>query len=300
MNEISLHTSAHHRALVLGGGGSAGNAWLIGIIAGLYSEGVDVTRADLIVGTSAGATAAAQITGRSPGDLVNDILHAPMPSPSQQRPDAPLAKATPSPEHLTRLRHIIAASADAADMRLRVSASGLELDGGGDPARQAQWRAIVARRLPSTEWPTTNLALTAIDAFTGEPVVFDRNSGVDLADAVAASTSGVLPHGIGERQYLDGGYRRNENADLATGHELVLVFSPLGGRTLHPLEWRMQLAAQVEELEASGSTVEVVVPDAAGLEAMGDNLMDYSTRPAVARAGFQQGSAIAEHLSRLW
>ena len=54
------------RALVLGGGGSAGNAWLIGVIAGLFDAGLDVTEADLIIGTSAGSTAAAQITSASP------------------------------------------------------------------------------------------------------------------------------------------------------------------------------------------------------------------------------------------
>jgi hypothetical protein len=33
------------RALVLGGGGSAGNAWLTGVIAGLLDAGLDVTEA---------------------------------------------------------------------------------------------------------------------------------------------------------------------------------------------------------------------------------------------------------------
>ena len=42
------------RALVLGGGGSVGNAWEIGVIAGLFDAGLDVTEADLIIGTSAG------------------------------------------------------------------------------------------------------------------------------------------------------------------------------------------------------------------------------------------------------
>ena len=51
------------RALVLAGGGAAGNAWELGLIAGLSDGGVDVTAADLIVGTSAGSTVAAQITG---------------------------------------------------------------------------------------------------------------------------------------------------------------------------------------------------------------------------------------------
>ena len=62
------------RALVLGGGGSAGNAWLIGVIAGLFEAGLDVTEADLIIGTSAGSTAAAQMAGAGPTELLAGIL----------------------------------------------------------------------------------------------------------------------------------------------------------------------------------------------------------------------------------
>jgi hypothetical protein len=56
---------AGERAWVLGGGGSTGNAWLIGVIAGLFDAGLDVTEAALIIGTPAGSTAAAQITTAS-------------------------------------------------------------------------------------------------------------------------------------------------------------------------------------------------------------------------------------------
>ena len=62
--------TAGERALVLHGGGSAGNAWEIGVIAGLFDAGVDVTEADLIIGTSAGSTAAAQITSATPAELL--------------------------------------------------------------------------------------------------------------------------------------------------------------------------------------------------------------------------------------
>src|SRR3954454_17705617 len=68
--------AAGERALVLGGGGSTGNAWLIGVVAGLFDAGLDVTDADLIVGTSAGSTAAAQITGANPSELFASILDA--------------------------------------------------------------------------------------------------------------------------------------------------------------------------------------------------------------------------------
>jgi NTE family protein len=37
--------AADERALVLGGGSSTGNAWLIGVIAGLFEAGLDVSGA---------------------------------------------------------------------------------------------------------------------------------------------------------------------------------------------------------------------------------------------------------------
>src|SRR6478735_7308671 len=70
------------RALVLGGGGAVGNAWLIGVIAGLCDAGLDPTAADLVVGTSAGSTAAAQITGAPPAELLNAVLSAAHPAPT--------------------------------------------------------------------------------------------------------------------------------------------------------------------------------------------------------------------------
>ena len=54
--------NTNERALVLAGGGAAGNAWELGLIAGLADAGVDLTAADVIIGTSAGSTVAAQIT----------------------------------------------------------------------------------------------------------------------------------------------------------------------------------------------------------------------------------------------
>jgi NTE family protein len=143
----------------------------------------------------------------------------------------------------------------------------------------------------------------AVDAFSGEPVVFDRNSGVDLADAVAASCAngfGVAPYTIGDSRYIDGGYRRNENADLAAGYGRVLVLSPFGGRSRHPVEWGMQLATQVDELRAGGSSVETIFPDSDSLDAFGDNMMNPSARPPAARAGYAQGRSLGEQLSEFW
>ena len=146
------------------------------------------------------------------------------------------------------------------------------------------------------------MLITAVDARTGEPVVFDRYSGVDLVDAVAASCAGPgsPAYEIGDNRYIDGGYRRNENADLAAGYRRVLVVSPFGGRTRHPLDWGMQLETQVDELRASGSRVETIFPDSNSRDAFGENMMDLSARPPAARAGYDQGRTVAEQLIEFW
>ena len=62
----------------------------------------------------------------------------------------------------------------------------------------------------------------------------------------------------------------------------------------------MHLAAQVDELRASGSRVETIFPDGDSLNAFGVNMMDMSTRPPAARAGYDQGRSLAGHLTNFW
>ena len=296
--------AACERALVFGGGGSAGNAWEIGVIAGLFDAGLDVTEADLIIGTSAGSTAAAQITSATqPAELLAGILAAaPQPRTGPVGSDRRPVPSRPAPDLLEKTSAIIAAAEDAADMRRRLGAAALETDAASGSSGQTQRRATVAARLPSQHWPQRSLLIVAVDARTGEPVVFDRHSGVDLADAVTASTAGpgAPPHRIGDNRYIDGGYRSPENADLAAGYKRVLVLSPLGGRTRAPLDWGMHLAAQADELRARGSRVETIFPDSNSRDAFGVNLMDPSTRPPSARAGYDQGRALAGQLTEFW
>lgn len=311
---------------MLAGGGAAGNAWQLGLIAGLCEGGVDPTDADLIVGTSSGSTVAAQITsGVQPAELYAAILaETPPPRRPQSQPGAgptgqagQAAQAAPAgarpdasggpagvrrmsgPEYLAWSNAIIAASDGPADMRHRIGAAALELDA-SDGAAAARWREIVATRLPSQEWPTQRVLITSIDARTGEPFVFDRDSGVDLVDAVAASTSAMTPYPLGERRHLNGGYRRNENADLAAGYERVLIMSPFSGGTRTPLEWGLDLASQLAELRAGGSLVETVFPDAGAGEVFDANALDPSTRLPAARGGYAQGLALAEGLAAFW
>jgi NTE family protein len=59
-------TGSGTSALVLGGGGITGIAWELGILAGLAEAGVDLTDADIVVGTSAGSVVGAQVTNGLP------------------------------------------------------------------------------------------------------------------------------------------------------------------------------------------------------------------------------------------
>lgn len=201
--------------------------------------------------------------------------------------------------HLERTGRIIAASVDAADMRRKMGAAALDLAADYDPSDR--WRATVAARLPHQLWPDRYTLITAVDARTGHPVVFDRDSGVDLVDAVAASCASGFAYSAGGGAYIDGGYRANaENADLAAGYARVLVLSPFGGRSRTPADWGMHLASQVSGLRAGGSTVETVFPDSASEHMLGANAMDVSLRPAAARAGYHQGLGLAGKLGEFW
>lgn len=297
-----IRADRRRRALVLAGGGAAGNAWEIGLVAGLLDAGIDLTGADLVVGTSAGSTVAAQITSTMRPDELYAAILAEHPRP----PRADGGGATPrgrapmsSPGYMEWSERIIASASDAADMRRRLGAAAIAADA-SDGEATARWRDIVATRLPDHRWPEQRMLVTATDARTGEPVVFDRFSGVELVDAVAASTSAMTPYRIGGELYLNGGYRRNENADLAAGHERVLVMSPFGGRSRMPHEWGMDLATQLAELRSAGSQVETVFPDAGAGDVFDANALDPSTRLPAARGGYEQGRALGDRLGAFW
>jgi len=292
------------RALVLGGGGASGNAWLIGVIAGLFDAGLDITDADLIIGTSAGSTAAAQITSVSkPTELFTKILsYTPVSPTSAEGSNSSGVSYRPAINHMETTSALISTARDAAEMRRKMGAWALATDGASDNSVQARWRATVAARLPGQHWPQRSMLIPAVNAHTGEPVVFDRNSGVDLVDAIAASCAGGFAYSIGDKQYIDGGYRADLNADLAAGYKRVLIIPPLGDKTRKPLSWKLHLAAQVDELRTGGSKVEVIFPDSNSQSALavGMRVMDLSTRRPSAEAGYSQGKVLAKELIKFW
>ncbi|RBY98080.1 patatin-like phospholipase family protein [Blastococcus sp. TF02-8] len=267
----------------------------MGVLAGLSDAGVHVAGADLLIGTSSGATVAAQVAdGASPADLFAGIV-------AEVHPTATATGTTPAARAMRATAEIIAAATDPADMRRRMGAAALEAEAASDGSRSARWRATVAARLPGPHWPRQPVWIVAVDARSGEPVVFDRSSGVDLVDAVAASTSNGVAYAIGRDRYVDGAYRRSgENADLAAGCARVVVLSPLSGGSRCPSEWGMDLATQAEELRAGGTDVVTVVPDSSSEHLFGSRAMDLSLRPVAARAGYARGRSAAGRLAGSW
>jgi NTE family protein len=159
-------------------------------------------------------------------------------------------------------------------------------------------RKIIANRLPVHEWPERDLRITTVDAETGEFIVLTKAKGVDLVDAVAASSAAPLvypPTTIAGRRYIDGGTRSAANADLAAGFDPVVVIAPfsLGIRRSQKLE------SQVAKLGASVKAI-VVKPDEAARKAMGRQALDPAFRAPSARAGRTQGASVAKEVAGVW
>jgi NTE family protein len=151
---------------------------------------------------------------------------------------------------------------------------------------EATRRAVIEKRLPSHDWPTIPLILTAIDALTGEFVTWTKDMGISLVDAVTSSCAvpSVWPCvTIKNRRYYDGGLRNSANAYLATGHSDVIVIAPMTSGPSPIVD------AELDDLRASGSTIRMIVADAEAIEAMGPNSLDPRFRQVAAEHGRRQG-----------
>jgi NTE family protein len=271
---------AADQALVLGGGGVAGIAWMTGLLAGLADAGQDVTGADLVIGTSAGSTVAAQLGS----GLRLDDLYARQVDPALQ------SREIPAEVDFSRFAEDIGphlASATSHEDMLRVFGA-FALAAVTVP--EGDRLAVIASRLPSQEWPSRAIKIVAVDCESGATKVFDSASGVKLVDAVAASCAvpGIWPPvTIDGRRFMDGGVRSSDNADLAKDAARIIVISPLGLGS--PLPTPLPLREVVAELRAGGAEVTVIEPDKASREAVGLNPLDPATRLPAAEAGRAQG-----------
>ena len=269
-------------ALVLGGGGVAGIAWHTGVLLGRARAGVDVSTADLLVGTSAGATVGAQLGAGHALDLLFDRQVDPATLATERTPPVAMA------DLLERLTPIYTAGLEPAERRRMLGSMALATDTVSEDER----RAIVEGRLVGHDWPARPLLVPVVDAVTGERRVLDAGSGTDLVDAVAASSAvpGVWPPvTLDGTRYIDGGVWSLTNADLAAGHDRVVVLAPV----VDP-----GVARQIEAL-GPDVRVELVSPDAASLEAFGADVLDPANRAPAARAGLEQGRAEAGRVRAL-
>ncbi len=273
------------RALVLGGGGLAGIAWETGLLAGLAAAGTDVAGADFLLGTSAGSVVATQLATGVP---LPDMLARQVDPARQNRELAPSGLS-----HLALWEELTSATEEPADpAEVRRQQGRLAL--AADTVPEAERRAVIAARLPVHAWPARPLAVVAVEAFTGDTAVFDRESGVDLVDAVTASCAvpGVWPPvTIGATRYVDGGVRSLNNVDLAAGYDRVLVVAPVADP---------QTAAQVAELSDRGAHVEVVVPDERAAAIFAGDPLDPAVRTPAAEAGLAQAEATVAAAVRWW
>ncbi len=275
-------------ALVLGGGGVTGIAWMTGVAAGLADAGVDLRAVDQILGTSAGSTVGAQLwSGAS-----LEELFARQADPAQQGSEV-------SPP-FSALRALLAASREVnqiGDPVERIKRLGsMALDAG--VITEAARRAVIAGRLPSHRWPAKRFAVTAVDVETGELCLFDARSGVELVDAVTASCAVPLIWPVVTmlgRRYVDGGIWSAESADRVENAAAVVILSPLGRDA--PSLGGNGLRAEISALEERGVRVVVVEPDAAAKAAMGINALDPAARTPTAEAGRAQGKREAPRVS---
>jgi NTE family protein len=292
--------------LVLGVGGTLGEAWLSGFLAGAEQQGgVDFRRAGYFVGTSAGSIVAARLAAGRPPRRPGDPAGL-----AQQAPPAAVGPAQTAFEQLTRVPLDGALSAVGAALRA------------ARPGR-ALARAALLARLPRGRMPLDDLRariaalgprfdgrlrVVAVDASTGYRVVFGAPGAphADVPDAVAASCAvpGLFrPVRIWGKDYVDGGVWSPTNLDIAPvqpGARVLCLVPTAALRAGNGIAaralargWQVATAVEAAGARRRGARLTIIGPDAGATAAMGADLMDASRRDQVANAGFAQGMAAA-------
>jgi NTE family protein len=288
------------RTLVLGGGGPVGIAWEIGLAAGLAEQGIEIAKADQIIGTSAGSFVGAQLaSGRSPASLLAAQVEQ-SERDAASRKSAPAQEARTAPDLTPLMRFMMrrpATEAEAVELRKEIGAFALAAKTISEDVFVGSFGYIAAN---GREWPK-GYACTAVDAVDGSFVLWDEAAGVELGRAIASSCSvpGIYPPiTIKGRRYVDGGMRSGTCFDLAKGAERVIAVAVIGN--LGTEFMRAKIDGEIAILKSGGSKVELIVPNEECRDAFGPNLMDASKRGPVAQAGLRQGREEAARIKAFW
>jgi NTE family protein len=293
------------RALVLGGGGPVGIGWEAGLLVGLAENGLDMKKADAVIGTSAGSVvgfmlaSGTDLSGAASFVEGADTSPSPTPTPAaanaQEQVDqliAALSEAAASPERAEEVRAELGRMALAAETM-----------------SEAQWLDMFGT-FTGAEWPPV-FSCTAVNTTNGSFRVWDKASGVEPQLAIASSCAvpGVFPPvTIGESRWMDGGGRDILNADVASGHDVVLAVSCIllelpPGLSIPAFDALLAATrAQLDSLRGGGSRLETIVPGPEMLEVSGAgaNLMDFTRIGDAYEAGLHQGRDEAARLAPFW
>jgi NTE family protein len=279
---IFMTDSGPRTGLILGGGGVVGVAWELGVLAAITTDaGWDPASATVITGTSAGSMAGAiTALGRDlPALVARRTAGLTMPDTSSAPPrDAPASAI--SPELLDLMRP------GTSTVTERARAVG-RLARAARPAMDAAaYRAFIGSSVPA-EWPAGDLRLTTVDCETGETVLLDRGSGLDLTDAVAASCAvpAYFPTVEHQGRHFTDGPRGPYIAALAA--ELGLDAIVFVGLRL-PFMKGADEHAELDELAARGLPV-ARVTDGPAFAAVAADLMDPGAAAVATLIGHNDG-----------
>jgi NTE family protein len=289
--------------LVLAGGGTLGEAWMRGLLAGAEAGsagGLDFRACEYFVGTSAGSivaatlaagrrpeagkrveqayAAAADAAGTGEDEAVPELSLAARVGTVMATPFAPLALAATAPGG-ARLR---AAALSRGPVARRT------LDGFG---RQLE-------RLGATF--DGRLRIAVVDRLTGRRVMLGAPGAppASVAEAVLASCAipwYFAPVVIDGREYVDGGAWSPTNLDaspVARDSEVLCLNPTAAAGPLRPFS-RASAARESMVLRARGARVRVIAPDRGATVAIGSNLMDASRVDRVLDAAYAQGRRLA-------
>jgi NTE family protein len=297
-------------ALVLGGGGTLGEAWMSSLLAGLdEADSFDARSCACYVGTSAGSIVAASLAaGIAPDARLGELTPAAAMAPNEdERRATALRQAFGTAAELAG-----AAAAPFAPLAFASTARG------GALLRRAALRRVPTGRRSLAELGRMvdqagvrfdgRLRVAALELDSGRRVVFGApgapESSVSLAVQASCAIPGVFePVRIDGHTYVDGGAWSPTNMDAAQAGrgDLVLCLNPTGSLrpapgalagAIGPLS-RGAAASEALVLRARGASVRTVNPDAASVAAFGGNLMDHSRRRATIEAGLAQGRRLA-------